>query len=583
VLCTLVAIVAKKSARMLTKSGLQCLDQFLNKKVVGLKEVYEKFRAVDPAVEGLSSLEVWRAWAFHLFSWMELTYVCPLAGKCLVHVFKELYKASKDADAPAELKGFTLEVWQEWLRDAMVQRPEVLEDIKVYVLTPIFKSGHEESLKLLEVFNTNSTLSSIDQEVSDQGLLLQLAALEVGKKHGLVEEPSDALFPSEPPSKTFLLPASTLNALLSHPSIPVRSSAFALLVSSQATTKPFSPAAISLLRKHLAPFHADYDAKVRNEVLGLTKNLVKRLKNIITVAQRSLASPRLTGTTMAKKFGPEVALKDSRDAKEVLDRHEEFLRWYLEFLKGELLPTASYQRHITGVRATLLLLRVGKHAGATDDTIDPDIAKAICEDQTWIRVLMDLFWDPFDDVREGTAAILGLLSPGEYGVAKGLDMRGLLREVVSRARELADRTGRADHGDGAARSQGLLCSWLGTKEERIAQLEGMLDIIEQKVDKAENDLGHAAIESPVHADFAAVRYDFQLSSSIHCNYILTLPATSGKSSRRKLTTTPSSKLSASNSSVSSATLSASGVRSSTSCAMTRLRAIYPKRWKTSRG
>jgi len=220
---------------------------------------------------------------------------------------------------------------------------------------------------------------------------------------------------------------------------------------------------------------------------------------------------------MAKKFGPEVALKDLRDAKEVLDRHEEFLCWYLEFLKGELLSTASYQRHITGVRATLLLLRVGKHAGATDDTIDSDIAKAIYKDQTWIRVLMDLFWDPFDDVREGAATTLGLLPPSEYGVAEGPDMCGLLREVVSRARELADRTGRADHGDGAARSQGLLCSWLGTQKERIALLKEILDRIGQKVDKAEKNLGHAAIESPVHADFAAARYDFQLSSSIHRN------------------------------------------------------------------
>lgn len=319
--------------------------------------------------------------------------------------------------------------------------------------------------------------------------------------------------PEQPTSAIFLQEA-VLDRLLAHPSLPVKSSAFALLVSSQATTKPFSEVAFSLLKKHLAAFHADYDAKVRNEVLGHTKNLIKRAKNIITVAQRSLSAPQPTGDGVRappkKKFGPEIALKDPSQAKEVLDRHTSFLRWYMQFLKCELLPTASYQRHITAVKAALLLLRVGKHAGATDDILDEDIAHLISSDFTWVRLLLDLLLDPFDDVRDSAATLLSLLAPksGEAGQSREPNstvLLDVLRSFCLRAGRLADRTGRADHGDGAARSQGLLCSWVGKQDSQLAVLSEILDRIDSKIAKAEKDLGHAAIENPVHADFAAIR------------------------------------------------------------------------------
>jgi hypothetical protein len=264
------------------------------------------------------------------------------------------------------------------------------------------------------------------------------------------------------------------------------------------------------LKKHLAAFHSDYEARVRNDVLGLTKTLIRRAKNIITVAERSLSTQRLVADgarpPVQKKFGPEVMLKDASEARLVLDRHQAFVGWYLDFLKNELVPTASYQRHITAERATLLLLRVGKHAGATDDIIDEDIARSISSDSTWIRLLLDLLLDPFDDVRDCSATILSLIPPvaSGSGAENSPDLVKALREFCARASKLADRTGREDHGDGAARSQALLCAWLGNQDSQIALLSEILDRVESKISKAEDDLGHAAIENPVHADFAAI-------------------------------------------------------------------------------
>jgi len=300
-----------------------------------------------------------------------------------------------------------------------------------------------------------------------------------------------------------------------------------LLVSSQETTRPFSEVAFSLLKEHLAMFHADYDAKLRNEILGLTKNLIRRVKNIITVAERAIAAADQKAQLLAsgapavgggaqppnkKRTGPKTAQLSGAEAKEVMDRHQAFLDWYMSFLQGELIPTASYQRHITALRATLLAIKVGKHAGATDDSVDTDVIGLMSSGFTWVRLLLDLMIDPFDDVRETACMVLSLfpqeiVSAPVRGVSgsASVTLLDVLKEFCLRARALADRTGRADHGDGAARSQGLLCTWLNEQTLQLGLVSSIIEGLEGKIAKAEQDLGHAAIENPVHPDFAAIR------------------------------------------------------------------------------
>jgi hypothetical protein len=189
ILETLISIVARKSPQQLTKSGLQCLDHFLNKRVLTLADIASTYREVEPAVAKLPGLSLWRFFAFQLFSWIEVAYVCPLAGKCLVHIFRGLNAAAQDTTVP-DPPAFTLEVWRQWLQEALAQNPEILEDVRNYVLAPIFKTDRDASLKLLEMFNRSQPLTAIDRDLTDHGLLLQLASLDLGKKYGLVEEPS---------------------------------------------------------------------------------------------------------------------------------------------------------------------------------------------------------------------------------------------------------------------------------------------------------------------------------------------------------------------------------------------------------
>lgn len=193
VLETLVLIITRKYPKLLTKSGLQCLDHFWTKRAFQLDDIARKLRDTEPSLAITSKLGLWRCFSFHLFSWMEQAYVGPLSGKCLVHVFRELVKEDSTTDQDSER--FSVDLWLGWLKDAQTQYPGILEDVKNYVLVPIFKTDKASALLLLQTFNRTEALTSSQGELADGAFMLQLAALELGKRFGLVEEPSE--FPKQ--------------------------------------------------------------------------------------------------------------------------------------------------------------------------------------------------------------------------------------------------------------------------------------------------------------------------------------------------------------------------------------------------
>lgn len=291
-----------------------------------------------------------------------------------------------------------------------------------------------------------------------------------------------------------------------------------LLITSSSSTRPYSVMAFVLLQKHLRSCHADPDAKFRHEILGYGKSMLKRIKGAISVLEKDLARARTKAST--SKVGETAANTHiSKGAKEVskagetwlqdtLEAHTRFLSWYLQFLRQELTPTASYQRHVTALKALAIVLKLEKESPTA---AEQDIYK----DPQWIRVILDLIMDPFDDVREAATSLL-MLFPQEFtqkelafGLA-GTTPLMMLAEFSARAAAQASRTGRADHSDGAARSSGLLCAWETTTESRLALLSEALDTLHVKISGAEKDLGHAVMAEPVHGDFAAVRYMWEV-------------------------------------------------------------------------
>lgn len=278
--------------------------------------------------------------------------------------------------------------------------------------------------------------------------------------------------------------------------------------------------AFGLLRKHLRSCHADPDAKFRNEILAHSKNMVERVRGAISVLQKkidrlAIQAPNVdaNGTPVNTHIGrgaKQIANAGEPWLRDTLRDHVDFYTWYLDFLARELVPTASYQRHITALRSLVNVWKLSKEG--------PNLVEqSLSEKPLWIRIVLDLVMDPFDDVRE-TAIELLKLFPSHYTQAKiphagthptssPLDV---LAEFCTRASDLASRTSRADHSDGTARALGLLCAWHEALAPRLSLLSQTLDDLEQKIGIAEADLGQAVMSMPVHGTFAAIRYMWEV-------------------------------------------------------------------------
>ncbi|KAJ9154737.1 tRNA (Cytidine(32)-2'-O)-methyltransferase non-catalytic subunit TRM732 [Pleurostoma richardsiae] len=530
VLESLVSIISRQSTRPLVKSAISSLNHLVVKDVLSLDDVGGSYRKLAPGAACLSSFTMWRSFISEMFRWMDLSHVWPVAGKFLVTLFKGLQGRQLETDQGAPTV-VTVSTIHAWLQEALANNPDLLESIKNYILNPLFRSDRGLSLELLESLNRIKPLGSGGNDF-DTAALLQLAALDAGKKCALVEDPSPTGI--APSSHAVVLKEEVLEDVLTHPSREVRSLAMSLLITSSASTRPYAPVAMQLLQKHLAACHSDHDAKFRNEILGHSKDMVKRVKAVMTLLRRQLSHAQngaslfdegginqttnggATAPRKAGKAAKKLSAADIDSARETLHQHEAFFCWYLQFLKSELVPTASYQRHITALRALLPVMKLEKQI-VGHEALDLETAAFIFSDYSWLRCILDRVMDPFDDVRETAVAMLMMFPPDAIRIDIEIGpelprarLINILREFCGRASKLASRTARADHADGAARSYGLLCSWTESHEARFTLLSQVLDTLEKKISMAEKELGRAAIEEPVHGDFAALSYIWQV-------------------------------------------------------------------------
>jgi hypothetical protein len=350
------------------------------------------------------------------------------------------------------------------------------------------------------------------------------------------------------------LPEDSIGGLLSHKSGNVRSAAFSVLVSSISSTRPFSLKTFNLLRENLGLLHSDTDAKVRNEVLSNTKHMIGRINGAVSFLTRELASSPIKQNQISRKKSEHPDFADiASQEKMVLQEHEDFILWYQNFLTNELIPTASYQRHITALRSIQLgvdssiLIRHKK-------TLDPTIKAQAQETrsngiftQKMIRLLLDLLMNPFEDVRAAATQLLELApelcftqqhdiessvhlnsqdsslfkNASNHSNLKSLDriptntggteqfqhdkVPGILISFIQNAETASRRSGRADLADGVAHTHELIYCLQTTDEARIDLLENLVSDLEMNVIIAGKDLAQAVLLAPVHGQFAALR------------------------------------------------------------------------------
>lgn len=190
-LSVLVSIISKRSVRPVVKSCISSLTQFLTKSVFTLDDLARQYGSVRPDLAGEPTVTLWQEWVIEIFNWMELHYICPVAGKFLVIVFSNLFRKDSVADSGrTNSTGFDISILRQWLEAAISDNLDNLENVKNYLLANMFKSDRGLSIALLKELSRRGPEQRTSGADEDVTALLHLAALEIGKKSSIVDEPS---------------------------------------------------------------------------------------------------------------------------------------------------------------------------------------------------------------------------------------------------------------------------------------------------------------------------------------------------------------------------------------------------------
>ena len=291
-------------------------------------------------------------------------------------------------------------------------------------------------------------------------------------------------------------------ACLYHQNTEIRNAATFLLVHSKKTVHPLPKGVLHMLQRSLPYSFSDVDAKARSDFLSTLKRLFYRLQSAITRLRRSAAPTKITS--------------GCSESSEHLANHVSFGGWLSRFACSELQPTASYQRHITGLKALDLMLKTDLFAVskvchilvfiklAEEIKINPF-------NEAVFHLMLDLVVDPFDDVRSYAASFLMCFPKYIFADlwTSAILRSGDGRSILARAEHLMQVTGRADFADGYGRLTHLYVDrtlhegcgpWV---QEGIAR--SLLDQLECDVQVATIDLVQAVMQAPIHGRLIALR------------------------------------------------------------------------------
>lgn len=180
-------IVCHKDAQPLVKPAFKSLESFVTKRTVNSQDLLQAYRNViegrsvyenDPGFDGQES---WDGLIAEAFSWMSLPDVSPAAGKFLVTVFRAVRGTQHNDDL-----NFTV-LWHRWIQEGLEKVPESLENVKYYLFPPLFKLDRPGSIRFLQDLNDAKLGLKTNETALDAQALLYLAAIDIGKKTGLVE------------------------------------------------------------------------------------------------------------------------------------------------------------------------------------------------------------------------------------------------------------------------------------------------------------------------------------------------------------------------------------------------------------
>jgi hypothetical protein len=316
------------------------------------------------------------------------------------------------------------------------------------------------------------------------------------------------------------IPDNVFGPWMSHTDPEVRLAGMFLSIHSTSITRPMTGGIFKSLKQNLVHLHTDTDAYFRRDVNGYTQKLFDRLR----ATTATLAKP----ATRANEAGPSrLPVPQACYGPNPSTQHDllfealAFIVWYIRFLQWELRPTASYQRRITALQSLTIVLRSGIDPGVPSSHLSKSAQGQLnwahgiqIANPTLTRALMDLIFDPFDDIRNSAVSVLQLCLLAQP-IAGQDSVLGNMSWFLERAESMQLRTGRADQADGVARAYSLLYSLLDnyTGSQNPTAFSSSLDVfvflgqtLRNTLSYAQKHLSEAVNGRPVHGTFAALRY-----------------------------------------------------------------------------
>ncbi|KAK1057256.1 hypothetical protein LTR74_014307 [Friedmanniomyces endolithicus] len=494
------------------KTCTLALVHFMSTGVVSLDEVMHQYSAVSSTrstsheAVGLAGIE---ALLGELFRWTGKADFGSTVGQ-LISIILDGATHEPVSTQDHESSRSDCSLWSSALRRAIQDDSIDLQTLRVHLLPTLFKRSSPDYYIFLQAIGLRGLLHPRQRSTANgDNLQLRLlcASLQAGKDLGILcEAGSGEIFYQD---QTVNLPIRGVARLLHHSVPAVRLTALSLLITSRAATRPISLSALTAIRRHLGHFFADTDADFRSEVCGLVQRLIDRIRAITAVLARQTSY-----------HGGILHLSNDAESAETLRYHKDFLVWLSRFLRWELRPIASYQRHITGLKCILIAARSGLDCTVPSGKLSKSalgeakwpfrfhlLSRALC------GLLLDRVVDPFDDVRQTAAAILRLYP------ADSRDCQRQTELTLSRAEHAMLASGRADQADGVAHLYALL--------QRQRQGNGntflLIERLERMISTAQANLSEAVARYPLHGLLTSMRYILERSqqSLVHESRYLT--------------------------------------------------------------
>jgi hypothetical protein len=461
------------------------------------------------------------------------------SGDMMAALFmKERDSHASQASSQEELQNLS-SVWVTPVRHIALQNLDNLELMSNYTLQPLFNIDPSGFRAFLEKVHLKNLLAGDMSEAPLPELRLLFASLQMAKKIGLVHEdrkwattsllmvfslltPILEYIPrvgtsSKDAQDALVLKSEVIGQFLFHREFSIKIAALSLLITAPATTKPVSSVTIRAILKGLPSMHSESaDPYTRGEILSLIRKLIPRLKGGILSEHESLAEAKLSHN---KKHQPKFARDDAETRG--------CLKEYLELLKDDLRPTASYQRHIVALKTLIHLLESGldaRFAGHIGTKQAGNVTKWRCNMEVFepslLRLMVDLLLDPYEEVRATSLTILNLfpqdvlLRGYVQDGSKPTQGKPQLVDALYKAEQLASNTSRADHADTVARLYHIFFTaatdggskatgqWWETKEGVV---DTILKKLEEKVSLQGGLFNSSMRDAPLHGYVSALR------------------------------------------------------------------------------